>query len=639
MAITKLKLQFFGEPMKRLRRTLFAFSFFTIGVLIFGGTASLDVAAQKRERNSTKLEQISPSSPSDVPVFIEDFNYPSGTLLTANGWTAHSGAGSNAIGQASPGLSYSGYPGSGVGECASLATSGEDVSRALPSAISSGSVYAAFMVNVTASQTAGDYFFHLMQFNTTTFRARVFAKKDSATSQFAFGISRSSGTPVYTGFNYSPGTTYVLVVKYTFVAGAGNDVVELFVNPALGSAEPAATLTATDADGSEPANLNAVALRQGTAANAPTPRVDGIRVGTTWASVTAPPTFQKPNVDMNGDGKSDYIIIREQGAAAIGASFQAPKYRSVGERRRSEAKSTTRAEAGAGALIEWWTEFSETVGSTYAVLGDVTTDWDTPSDFDGDNKDDIAIWRPGPPTQAAFYWIRSSDITLATQPFGQDGDNPSVVGDYDGDGKDDPAVFRCPLVGQPAGQCYFFYRGTNNNPNGNTTYMPFGVGGELDFSPVPGDYDGDGKYDFCLHRESPSTPGQGQYVLLKSSNFQLEFIDWGLFGQDFLVPGDFDGDGKSDFCVARTSGGNLLWYILERDGGGTGAAPIQFGLSNDFVAPGDYDGDGKQDIAIYRWNTAPAQSQFWVRRSSTGNPIVTTFGLNGDVPASRWYVQ
>lgn len=625
--------------MKRLRRTLFLFSFFTIGVLWFGGIVSLNVSAQKRERNSTKLEQIGPSAPSDVPVLIEDFNYAPATLLTANGWTAHSGGGTNPISITSPGLTYPNYPGSGVGASVAMTTTGEDDSRALPSAVSSGSLYAAFMVNVGTSQTAGDYFFHFMQFNTTTFRARVFAKKDTATSQFAFGISRTSGTPVYTGFSYSPGTTYLVVVKYTFVAGASNDVIELFINPTPGAPEPAASLTATDADGTEPANLNAIALRQGNVSNAPSQQVDGIRVGTTWASVTAAPTFQKPNVDMNGDGKSDYIIIREQGAAANGASFQAPKYRSIGERRRSEAKSTNRAEAGTGPLIEWWTEFSETVGSTYAVLGDVTTDWDTPADFDGDNKDDIAIWRPGPPTQAAFYWIRSSDITLATQPFGQDGDNPSVVGDYDADGKDDPAVFRCPLLGQPTGQCYFFYRGTNNNPNGNTTYMPFGVGGELDFSPVPGDYDGDGKYDFCLHRESPTTPGQGQYVLLKSSNFQLEFIDWGLFGQDFLVPGDFDGDGKSDFCVARTSGGNLFWYILERDGGGTGAAPIQFGLSTDFVAPGDYDGDGKQDIAIYRWNTAPAQSQFWVRRSSTGNPIVTTFGLNGDVPASRWYVQ
>ena len=628
--------------MKRLRRTLFLFSFFTIGVLWFGGIVSLNVSAQKRERKATKLEQISPSAPSDVPVLIEDFNYVSGTLLTANGWTAHSGAGTNAIQVTSPGLTYSGYPGSGVGNAISMTTSGEDDNRSLPSAISSGSVYAAFLVNVSASQATGDYFFHF-HINASTFYGKVFIRKDATADTFSFGVSRNAnaGTgAVYTPATYANGTTYLVVVKYTFVAGGTtNDTVDLFVNPTLGSGEPAPTLSASDFTATDPASIPAVGVRQGTASNAPTQRVDGIRVGTTWASVTAAPTFQKPNVDMNGDGKSDYIIIREQGAAANSGLFQAPKYRSIGERRRSEAKSTNRAEAGTGPLIEWWTEFSETVGSTYAVLGDVTTDWDTPADFDGDNKDDIAIWRPGPPTQAAFYWIRSSDITLATQPFGQDGDNPSVVGDYDADGKDDPAVFRCPLLGQPTGQCYFFYRGTNNNPNGNTTYMPFGVGGELDFSPVPGDYDGDGKYDFCLHRESPTTPGQGQYVLLKSSNFQLEFIDWGLFGQDFLVPGDFDGDGKSDFCVARTSGGNLFWYILERDGGGTGAAPIQFGLSTDFVAPGDYDGDGKQDIAIYRWNTAPAQSQFWVRRSSTGNPIVTTFGLNGDVPASRWYVQ
>src|SRR5687767_10978011 len=62
-------------------------------------------------------------------LLVEDFTYPAGSLLTANGWSAHSGAGTNAIVTSAPSLTLTGYPGSGVGNAVSLTTSGEDVNR------------------------------------------------------------------------------------------------------------------------------------------------------------------------------------------------------------------------------------------------------------------------------------------------------------------------------------------------------------------------------------------------------------------------------------------------------------------------------------------------------------------------------
>ena len=50
------------------------------------------------------------SLPAQGTVLItEDFNYPAGTSLTASGWTAESGAGSNPLKAQSPGLTYAGY--------------------------------------------------------------------------------------------------------------------------------------------------------------------------------------------------------------------------------------------------------------------------------------------------------------------------------------------------------------------------------------------------------------------------------------------------------------------------------------------------------------------------------------------------
>ena len=223
-------------------------------------------------------------------LLTEDFAYTAGTALTANGWTAHNSGGATPNTQTvvtpSPALTYSGYL-SGGGNAASLVTSGEDTNRTFATT-SSGSVYAAFLVNASAAQTAGDYFFHLNQ-STTIFYGRVYIKKDSASAKFAFGLGKSNETtPQYTGFNYDIGTTYLVVVKYTFNTGTTtDDTLNLYVNPSLGGSEPSASLGPVNTTNADSTGLIAVGLRQGSAANAATVKVDGIRIATTWAEAAA----------------------------------------------------------------------------------------------------------------------------------------------------------------------------------------------------------------------------------------------------------------------------------------------------------------------------------------------------------------
>jgi hypothetical protein len=103
----------------------------------------------------------------------EDFDYVKGSLLTANGYTAFSGGGTNAITVTSPGLIYTGSPSSGVGNAVTMVTSGEDDSRTFAPTINSGNAYASFLINVTSAQSGGDYFFSLYD---GTFITRVYAK-------------------------------------------------------------------------------------------------------------------------------------------------------------------------------------------------------------------------------------------------------------------------------------------------------------------------------------------------------------------------------------------------------------------------------------------------------------------------------
>lgn len=348
----------------------------------------------------------------------------------------------------------------------------------------------------------------------------------------------------------------------------------------------------------------------------------------------------KANMDYDGDGKTDWVVARA--TASPLAENLAP---SMGKVRQSidngsDSKVRDIRERGDNLLappIYWYTFVNGGASPTATQpFGDAATDFFTPNDYDGDGKTDLSVWRPGAATVAAFYILQSSDNTVRTDVFGQTGDDPAITGDYDGDGKADVATFRCPAFGSGDGQCYFFYRGSNNNPGNNITYQPWGFGEDGDFFVNTGDFDGDGKNDFCLQRANPSAPTNGQFVLLKSGGGAVEYIDWGS-SSDFILPGDYDGDGKSDFCVRRTISGARNHFILTRTGAQTYG--LVWGITGDVSAPGDYDGDGKQDIAIWRPNADPAQNFFWVRRSSDLGLTTFEWGSQNDVPPASWYVH
>lgn len=216
-------------------------------------------------------------------LLTEDFSYTAGQLITANGWTAHS-TGANPITVTTPGLTYAGHPGSGVGNAVTMANTGEDDNRTF-TAVTSGSVYMSFLVNLSAVQT-GDYFAGLFQ-SSTVFPVRVYAKSDAA-GGFFFGASKGSSTASYESTSRVFGTTYLVVVKYTYnTSTTTDDVVDLWVNPALGGTETTATISGVTGTSTDATTIGAVYLRQGSSTAGSTQQVDAILAGTTWASVTA----------------------------------------------------------------------------------------------------------------------------------------------------------------------------------------------------------------------------------------------------------------------------------------------------------------------------------------------------------------
>ncbi|MBV6479895.1 MAG: hypothetical protein HGGPFJEG_02699 [Ignavibacteria bacterium] len=221
-------------------------------------------------------------------LLTENFDYPAGDSLGAHGWVSFSGGTTNVLSVTSPGLTYSGYPLSGIGNAATVMNTGQDAYKNFDSPVDSTiPLYTSFMINVTAAQT-GDYFFAFLPSTSTSLYTARFYAKDSSGS-LAFGLSKStaaSGGIFYTGGNYSYGTTYLVVIKYIFVPGGTNDTMRAYIFPTgIPSSEPSSStigpVTGTLSDN----QLGRIALRQGSSASSPTLRVDGFKVTQSWSSI------------------------------------------------------------------------------------------------------------------------------------------------------------------------------------------------------------------------------------------------------------------------------------------------------------------------------------------------------------------
>ncbi|MDM7924312.1 MAG: VCBS repeat-containing protein, partial [Pyrinomonadaceae bacterium] len=232
---------------------------------------------------------------------------------------------------------------------------------------------------------------------------------------------------------------------------------------------------------------------------------------------------------------------------------------------------------------------------------------------------------------AFFYIYESATGTVRIVDFGQTGDDPAVVGDYDGDGKADPAVYR---EGELSfDQSVWFYRGSQNNPSGNISYNPWGLGGDF---PAPGDYDGDGKNDFVIQRNN--LDAQARFWMLQTTA-GFASVSFGT-PTSLVVPGDYDGDGKTDIAVVRSISGQYNWFVIPSSTGVISAAPFAvFGVSaTDFVTQGDYDGDGKTDAAVWRPSASAGLSAFWYQ-GSAGGVTAVPFGQSGDYPVGNYNVH
>lgn len=244
---------------------------------------------------------------------VENFDYPADALLSANGWYNHSVSTTpNDITVNNGGLSWATYIGSGVGNAALVDSNGSDINKPLAGDISDGNVYASFLFKPSAAiGSTSNYFFHFLKYVVPTppnpidytnedsaFRARTFVQPgtDPAT-QFKLGLSFNASTittDVTADLDITK--TYLVVVKYSFVAGDFNDNVSMYVfaegdNISVEPAMPTVGPVVTTLTGTVPAPTPDAGVIQGVAfrqyATNQNSIIDGIYVRKVWDLTSA----------------------------------------------------------------------------------------------------------------------------------------------------------------------------------------------------------------------------------------------------------------------------------------------------------------------------------------------------------------
>jgi hypothetical protein len=320
--------------------------------------------------------------------------------------------------------------------------------------------------------------------------------------------------------------------------------------------------------------------------------VNSVATGAAQLGVRSTPQAAR-RADFDGDGATDVVVWRPSNGTFFsltsGSAFNAGVAKPWGNSSLGDKPFTADIDGdGMVDLIVWrpsdgtWYWLTSGNGYNYANAGAVQ--WgnaslgDVPmlADMDGDRKADFVIWRA---SNGTFYWLSSSSgyayaNARAVQWGNQSlGDQP-ILGDFDGDRKSDLAIWRA-----SNGTWYWLTSG-NNYSYANAQAVQWGNNG-LGDKPLTGDIDGDGKTDVVVWR-----PGNATWFWLTSSTgYTYATQGQATWGNQSLgdIPfiGDFDGDGRADLAVWRTSNGG--WYWLTSSSGFSPAAANskQWGLATD----------------------------------------------------------
>ena len=179
--------------------------------------------------------------------------------------------------------------------------------------------------------------------------------------------------------------------------------------------------------------------------------------------------------------------------------------------------------------------------------------------------------------------------------------------------------------------------------NGNGTFQPAIDGPAAGSAMTLGDVNGDGQPDVIFCNAASASVS----VLLGNSNGTFSTLASiplvSTAGIGVGTSGDINGDGKADIVVAQSGSPTGLLSVLLDNGNGTFQSAVSTPTETAgalAVLPGDFNGDGKTDVAVANSNPSSTISVFLSNSSGNGTfqpPVDTTYSPTFDGFAAGYF--
>ncbi len=257
--------------------------------------------------------------------------------------------------------------------------------------------------------------------------------------------------------------------------------------------------------------------------------------------------------DFNGDGRTDFLLKYDLFSTT-------PVFFSVGNGTFNVQNQTVRDQQN----------------NDFSTLINYPTTTAYPGDFNGDGKTDLLLVNKFFSTNPILFsngngtWTITNNVIPPGNPANSravpnDPNSRIITGDFDGDGKTDIYVFQAnDRYVYPINIC----ESTLNFSRGDGTWTSESHGtdefNEICFNPtvvIPGDFNGDGKTDFLLKNNDRYiryadniTPilfsrGDGTFDVARDATSIINDPDSTVYPDTFVLEGDFFGKGKSDIAL------------------------------------------------------------------------------------------